>query len=235
MTDATRDVVFDGLDWLKHVDSDRDLSVVYLAGYGFLDSDGRFWFLTRESDTSKLRLTAISAGDLLDYIGKMSGKKVLFLDSCYAGAAFNTGKPLSGEKTVTAKEVPESSATGPVKETPEMPAGARAGGANATSDMIRLIADFSTAGTGAVVFPASNGRECAYESEKWDNHSAFGKALIEAIGEGKASADSSGLITLATLDLYIDERVKELTGGLQHPVMYQPNSVRDFPIALARP
>jgi hypothetical protein len=164
----------------------------------------------------------------------MASKTVLFLDSCYAGAALNIGKP-SGAKTVAAKEVPESFVAGSVNDTPEMPGGAGASGANATSNMIRLIADFSTAGTGAIVFAASNGRECAAESDKWDNHSAFSKALIEAVGEGKASTDSSGLITLTTLDLYIEKRVKELTVNLQHPVMYRPNSVRDFPIALARP
>jgi Caspase domain len=234
LPNATRDEVFEGLDWLKKISTSRDLSVVYLAGYGLLDGGKHFWFLTRDSDARILPTTAISGDDLLQYIASTPGKQILFLDSCHAGAAWNPGKPLSGAKTTTEKEVPESSATGPVKETSEMPAGGSASGADATSGMMRLLADFAKAGTGAVVFAASQGGECAYQSANWDNHSAFGKALIEAI-EGKASTDPSGLITLETLGFYMDKRVKELTGGLQHPVMYQPDALPNFPIALARP
>lgn len=36
------------------------------------------------------------------------------------------------------------------------------------------------------------------------------------------------------LDLYISERVKELTGGRQTPTTVLPNTVPDFPIALKR-
>jgi hypothetical protein len=105
---------------------------------------------------------------------------------------------------------------------------------DSTPDMNRVVNDFSFAGSGVVVFAASTGTECASERAEW-GHSAFAKALIEAIGEGKASSDSSGRITTLTLDLYLEERVKELTGGEQHPIMARPEALPDFPIALARP
>ncbi len=44
-----------------------------------------------------------------------------------------------------------------------------------------------------------------------------------------------GRITTAMLDLYVEERVKELTKGAQHPVMTRPDLLPDFPLALARP
>jgi hypothetical protein len=37
------------------------------------------------------------------------------------------------------------------------------------------------------------------------------------------------------LDLYVEERVKELTGGQQHPVMNKPDVIPDFPFAMAKP
>ena len=40
-----------------------------------------------------------------------------------------------------------------------------------------------------------------------------------------------GTITTGTLDLFVERRVKELTGGQQHPVMTWPKTVPDFPIA----
>ena len=116
-----------------------------------------------------------------------------------------------------------------------MSAGSRA--VEATPDMNKVVNDFSTAGSGLVVFAASTGTETAKEDEKWDRHGAFTKALIEAIGEGKASIsaiDPSGRITTAMLEFYLDERVKDLTGGAQHPVMNRPELLPDFPLALAR-
>jgi hypothetical protein len=101
-------------------------------------------------------------------------------------------------------------------------------------DMNKFVNDFSTAGSGMVVFAASTGTELAKEDEKWDRHGAFAKAVIDAIGEGKASIDQSGRITTDMLDLYVEDRVKDMTGGLQHPVMNRPVLVPDFPIAIAQ-
>ena len=52
---------------------------------------------------------------------------------------------------------------------------------------------------------------------EWDGHGAFTKALIEAIGEGKAASDPSKPITTELLAYYVAERVKELTGGPSIP------------------
>ncbi len=95
--------------------------------------------------------------------------------------------------------------------------------------MNKLVNDFALAGSGLVVFGASTGTELAREDVKWDRHGAFTKALIEAIGEGKASTDATGRITTTMLDLYLEERVKELTNGAQHPVMNRPDLVTGFP------
>ena len=101
-------------------------------------------------------------------------------------------------------------------------------------DMNKVVNDFSTAGPGLVVYGASTGAEHAIEDAKRDRHGAFTKALIEAIGEGKASLDPSGRITTDILDLYLEEHVKAMTAGEQHPVMNRPVLVPDFPLALAR-
>jgi WD40 repeat protein len=102
-------------------------------------------------------------------------------------------------------------------------------------DMNKVVNDFSTAGSGLIVYGASTGTERAKEDAKWDRHGAFTKALIEAIGEGKASLDPSGRITTDMLDFYIEEHVKAMTGGAQHPVMNRPVVIPDFPLALAKP
>jgi hypothetical protein len=111
-----------------------------------------------------------------------------------------------------------------------LPSGMQARGAPV--DVNAAINDFATAESGLVAYAASTGREFSVESDQWQ-HGAFTKALIEAI-EGKGDILHKGRITTASLDAYLAERVKELTGGEQHPVMSRPDAVPDFPIALVR-
>src|SRR5208282_365154 len=113
--------------------------------------------------------------------------------------------------------------------------GYRATVGGTTFDMGKVVNDFSSVGSGVIVFAASTGTEWANEDFKWGRHGAFSKALIEAIGEGKASIDPSKPITTDMLDLYIEERVKAMTDGKQHPVMNRPVIIPDFPIAMAKP
>jgi WD40 repeat protein len=199
-TDPTQPNVFEGMEWLKHSATDNDLSIVFLAGHGFQETKDRFWFLTREGDTERLRATAIFKNDLLDYVSSVPGKKILLIDACHAGAAL----------TANARDVE-------------------------SIDMNIIVNDFSTVGAGVVVYGASMGKETSKEDAKWDGHGAFTKALIEAIGEGKATSDPKKPITTELLAYYVAERVKELTGGAQHPVMNRPSIVPDFPVALKRP
>jgi len=67
------------------------------------------------------------------------------------------------------------------------------------------------------------------------NNGAFTKAVVEGLGGG-ADYDKSGRgrITLNMLDLYISERVKELTKGQQTPTTAKPQTIPDFPIALKK-
>jgi len=56
---------------------------------------------------------------------------------------------------------------------------------------------------------------------------------VEGIG-GKADYMGKGRITINMLDLYISERVKELTKGKQTPATAKPKTIPDFPLALKR-
>jgi len=65
------------------------------------------------------------------------------------------------------------------------------------------------------------------------HHSTHRDAGCKAEGlNGKADFQRSGRVTLKGLDYYIDERIKDLTGGKQSPVSIAPSGVPDFPIAV---
>ena len=83
-----------------------------------------------------------------------------------------------------------------------------------------------------MVFASSTGRQYSLEDKAWGN-GAFTKALVEGIG-GRADYHGKGKITINMLDLYLSERVKELTGGKQTPTTTKPQTIPDFPIAVKR-
>ncbi len=103
---------------------------------------------------------------------------------------------------------------------------------------INVVAnEFASSERGVVAFTASTGRQLSQENPAWGN-GAFTKAVIEAMGTVgiKAKADflGKGRITASALDTYVSDRVRELTGGQQSPIMIRPPTVPDFAFALVR-
>jgi hypothetical protein len=139
----------------------------------------------------------------------VKGKKVLLLDASRAGAI--------AQAPHTKGDAPETA-----------------------PDMNKIANDFAAAGAGLVVYGASTGRDSALEPRtpteetEWNHHSAFAEALIEAIQAGKAAEIPYGPITTDDLDRYLVKRVKQLTDGDQQPIMTRPQTLPDFPLAVAR-
>jgi hypothetical protein len=101
-----------------------------------------------------------------------------------------------------------------------------------SADIDVLINDFTVAENGVVVFASSTGNQDSIELSEAKN-GAFTKALVEGIGDGRASF-GTGRITPSLLDAFVSDRVKQLTGGKQHPTMAKPETIPDFPFAIVR-
>ena len=99
-----------------------------------------------------------------------------------------------------------------------------------SADINRFVNELASAENGAVVFTSSTGRQYSLEDPAWNN-GAFTKALVEGLS-GKADLLNRNSISIKTLDLYISQRVKELTNGQQAPTTIIPSSIPDFPIAV---
>jgi hypothetical protein len=53
--------------------------------------------------------------------------------------------------------------------------------------------------------------------------------------QGRADANQDGSVTIAEVDAYVADRVKELTGGRQHPTTARPSTIRsNLPIFVLR-
>jgi len=89
---ASASAIRDGLDWLTKQVTSRDVGLVYLAGHGMLDERERFYFLAADSDTTRLRATAVPREDIQDALNALAGKALLFLDACHSGAVVGASK-----------------------------------------------------------------------------------------------------------------------------------------------
>jgi uncharacterized caspase-like protein len=104
------------------------------------------------------------------------------------------------------------------------------GARRSVADINAVVNELASAENGAAVFAASTGRQYSLEDPQWQN-GAFTKALVEGIS-GRAEYGGKGKITINMLDLYLSERVKELTKGQQTPATTKPSTVPDFPLAV---
>ncbi|HET6450209.1 MAG TPA: caspase family protein, partial [Spirochaetia bacterium] len=193
-SDASRDDIMDGLDWIQKETTSKDVAAVFLSGHGVNDQNGVYYYLPVNADIDKLKRTCVPFSDIKNTVQGIAGKVLFFVDTCHSGNVMGSGRR----------------GTGP--------------------DMTAIVNELSSAENGAVVFSSSTGSQYSLEDPSWGN-GAFTKALVEGLA-GKADYTGGGKITVNMLDLYISERVKQLTGGQQTPTTMKPPSVPDFPVAV---
>jgi WD40 repeat protein len=91
-SDATKDNVLDGLDWLQHQVTAHDVGMMFLAGHGMNDDNGRYYFMPYNGDPDKLLRTGVPQSDIRDTLSSLAGKAVFFVDTCHSGNALGTAK-----------------------------------------------------------------------------------------------------------------------------------------------
>jgi uncharacterized caspase-like protein len=94
-----------------------------------------------------------------------------------------------------------------------------------------LARELLTPDFGVIVMCSSTRSQASLESEQ-TKQGYFTKALLEGL-RGKADYNKDGVVTSLELDLYVHERVLELSDGAQEPVTGKPPSIKPF--ALSRP
>ncbi|MEE8433802.1 MAG: caspase family protein, partial [bacterium] len=112
-------------------------------------------------------------------------------------------------------------------------AGAVTGKRRAVGSLVNIteaLRELNAADNGVVIMAASTGNELSQERPEW-GHGAFTKALLEGF-DGKADVNRDGVIDMKEIDLYVTNRVKELTGGEQHPTTEIPRIMPNFPLVV---
>jgi WD40 repeat protein len=89
---ATKEDILDGLDWIRAQVTAKDVAMVFLAGHGLNDPDGRYYFLPANTDPERLRRTGLLFHELRDTLNVLPGKTVLFVDTCHSGNVLGAGR-----------------------------------------------------------------------------------------------------------------------------------------------
>ena len=99
-------------------------------------------------------------------------------------------------------------------------------------DIPGLLNQLREPGSGLIVFAAATAREPALQLAE-QHHGAFTVALLDALSGG-ADLLHHGAVSTAELNVYIADRVRDLTGGKQHPLMQRADDLPDFPLVVTR-
>jgi uncharacterized caspase-like protein len=95
----------------------------------------------------------------------------------------------------------------------------------------KLYRDLTSNEYGLVMMCSSKGVELSGEGKDLNDGKGAGyftQALVEGL-EGKAPL-TDGAVYLKALDGYVTERVKALSGGKQHPLTKQPDTISNIPL-----
>jgi WD40 repeat protein len=87
---ATQDDILDGLDWILKESTQKDLSVIFVAGHGLKDDRGNYYFLPYDGHPDKLRRTGVKWFDFQDVLSSLPSKVIFLVDTCHSGDV--TGK-----------------------------------------------------------------------------------------------------------------------------------------------
>jgi WD40 repeat protein len=87
---ATATEIRKGLAWLRREVTRHDVGMLFFAGHGDEDADGRYYLLPVNVDVRDLFSTAVPASDIVQVLGTLAGKAVFFMDTCRAGRVAET-------------------------------------------------------------------------------------------------------------------------------------------------
>ena len=88
--DATRKNIQKSLEWMYQESTQKDLSVIFIAGHGMKDTRDNYYFLPHEGDPESLLFSGVKWFDFQDIVSSLPSKVILMVDTCHSGSV--TGK-----------------------------------------------------------------------------------------------------------------------------------------------
>lgn len=100
--EATRANIEQGLAWLSATVGPQDIGMLFMAGHGLNEPGGQYYFLPYDGVHNRLSATSVTESSIRDTLGKMRGRALFFVDTCFAG---NVVGSKSGALANTSREL----------------------------------------------------------------------------------------------------------------------------------
>jgi WD40 repeat protein len=97
--------VIQGFDWLQKQVTPKDVGMVFIAGHGVTDERGNYFFLPFNADLDALARTGVPFSEIKSRLANLSGKGLLFVDTCHSGNVMGSRKGLSSDVTGVLNEL----------------------------------------------------------------------------------------------------------------------------------
>jgi uncharacterized caspase-like protein len=95
-SEASRDNIVDGLDWITKQTTSRDVAMVFIAGHGINDNLNRYYFAPHNFDMDKILRTGVTFSDIKNAVEAIAGKTLFFIDTCHSGNSIGTTRRRDG-------------------------------------------------------------------------------------------------------------------------------------------
>jgi uncharacterized caspase-like protein len=95
--EATRLAVIANLKWLTDQVGPNDVGMLFMAGHGVNSPNGQYYFLPHDGDHEALERTGLPEAAIRDTLGRMRGKALFFVDTCFGGNAVGNFQTASRE------------------------------------------------------------------------------------------------------------------------------------------
>lgn len=204
----------------------EDVVIMFFAGHGMLSRDMEYFFGTYDIEFKNPLGKGLSYTKIEQLFNITTAlKKLLIMDTCHSGEVDDEDLEVpeddgDGQRNVSVKSFADA------REATET--GSGMGLENSYDLMQNLFSDIRK-GTGATVISSAGGAEYAYESEDWNN-GLFTFCLLNGLESKEADLNYDGEIYISELRAYVNQKVSELSDGLQNPTYRVENILLDYRI-----
>ncbi len=170
-------------------------------------------FLPRDADVARLVETTVSVATLGELLGATKARRrLLILDGCVSGDRDDTELRLAlneaSRRSLIARQSPALRLPPAMAPRPFL------------FESHQLVMGAATELAGTVLLRASRGRELCYELDDLKS-GALTAAVLRALSTPEADVNRDGWVSLEELNAFVGPAVANLTGGLQHPVLFR--------------
>lgn len=217
--EITRDKLPEIRRWLEQ-SGVNDQVIVFFAGHGLISDSLDYYLATYDTDFARPGARGISyeaLESLLD--GIPARNKLILLDACHSGEIDKESVAVSRENKTTSGNVTFRSFNTNLTTT-------QVGLENSFELMKSLFVDLRRS-SGATAIASAGAAEYAVEGSAWQN-GVFTYCLINGLSEKEADINKDGAILLSELQLFLSQKVPELTQGQQRPAFRLENIANDW-------